>query len=76
MNVDASKMFSIDNTSRTRTNEIKLRYKQVQLDCTKVFLTNDVKKEWNKFPPSVVQCDTINPFKNKFDLYLLKQDIR
>ncbi len=32
-NVDASKLFSIDNTSRTRNSGIKLRCKQVQLDC-------------------------------------------
>ncbi len=37
-NVNASKLFSIDNTSRTRNNRIKLRCRQVQLDCTKIFL--------------------------------------
>ncbi len=70
-NVDASKLFSIDNTSRTRNNRIKLICKQVQLDCTKFFFTNDVVREWNKLPPSVVQCDTKNSFKNKLDHYLL-----
>ncbi len=75
-NVDASKMFSIDNTSRTRTNGVKLRCKQVQLDCTKFLFTNDVVREWNKLPPSVVQCDTINSFKNKLDHHLLNEDIR
>ncbi len=40
-NVDASQMFSIDNTSRTRSTGVKLRCKQVQLDCTKFFFTND-----------------------------------
>ncbi len=69
--VDANKMFSIDNTSRTRTDGVKLRCKQVQLDCTKFFFTNDVVKEWNKFPPLVVQCDTISSFNNKLDHHLL-----
>ncbi len=67
VNVDASKMFSIDNTLRTRSNGVKLRCKQVQLDCTKFFFTNDMVREWNKLPPSAVQCDTINSFKNKLD---------
>ncbi len=75
-NVDASKLFFIDNTSRTRNSGIKLRCKQVQLDCTKFFCTNDVVREWNKLPPSVVQCDTINSFKNKLDHHLLNHDIR
>ena len=75
-NVDANKLFSIDNSARTRSNGVKLRCKQVQLDCTKFFFTNDVVREWNKLPPSVVQCDTINSFKNKLDQHLLNQDIR
>ncbi len=41
-NVDANKMFSTDNISRTRINGVKLRCKQVQLDCTKFFFTNDM----------------------------------
>ncbi len=44
-NVDASKMFSVDNTPRTGSNRVKLRCKQVQLDCTKFFFTNDVVRE-------------------------------
>ncbi len=50
----------VDDTSRTRSSGVKLRCKQVQLDSTKFFFTNDVVREWNKLPPSVVQCDTIN----------------
>ena len=64
-NVDANKLFSIDNSARTRNNGVKLRCKQVQLDCTKFYFTNDVIRECNKLPPSVVQCDTMNSFKNK-----------
>ncbi len=37
-NVDASKLFSVDDTSRTRSNGVKLRCKQVQLDSTKFFV--------------------------------------
>ncbi len=75
-NGDANKMFSIDNESRTRSKGAKLRYKQSQLYCTKIFFPNDVVREWNKLPPPVVQCDTLSSFKNKFDHHLLNQDIR
>ncbi len=74
-NVDANKMFSIDNTSRTRSNRVKLRCKQVQLDCTTIFFTSDMVRECNKLPPSVMQCNMINSFKNKLDHHLLNQDI-
>ncbi len=74
--MDASKIFSIDNTPRTRSNGVKLRCKQIQLDYTKFFFTNDMLREWNKLPPSVVQCDTNNSFKNKLDHLLFNQNIR
>ncbi len=64
-NVKRSKLFSIDNTLRTRSNGVKLRCKQIQQDNTKFLFTNDVVREWNNLPPSVVQCDTINSLKNK-----------
>ncbi len=75
-NIDASKLFSIHNASRTKSNGIKLRCKQVQLYSTKFYFTNDVVREWNKLPPSVVQCDTINSFKNKLDQHFLNHGIR
>ncbi len=52
--------FSTDDLSRTMSNGIKLRYRQTELDCTKFFFNNDVIREWNKLPPSVVQCVTVN----------------
>ncbi len=52
-NVDAIKLFSFDNSSRTRSNDVKLRCQQVELDKTKLFFTYDVRK-WNKLSPSLV----------------------
>ncbi len=43
--MDASKLFSVDDTSRTRSNGVKLRCKLVQLDSTKLFFTNYVVRE-------------------------------
>ncbi len=70
-NVDANKLFSNNNSSRTRSNGEKLRYKRVQLNTAKFLLTNDVDREWNKLPPSLVQCDTMNSLKNKLEHHLL-----
>ncbi len=75
-NLDTRKLFSFDNSSHIRSNCVKLRCKQVQLDCTKFFITNDVVKEWNKLPSSAVQCDTIISFKSKLDHHLLQQGLR
>ncbi len=65
-------MFSVDDTSRTRSNGVKLICKQVQLDSTKFFFTNNVVREWNKPPPSLVQRYTINSLKDKLDHHFLK----
>ncbi len=73
--MDASKLFPLD-TRRTRSNGVKLRFKQqVQLDSSKVFFTNDMVCEWNKHPPTVIQRDTINSFKNKLNHHFLNQGI-
>ncbi len=44
-NVDANRLFIIDDSSRTRSNGVKLRCRQIQLDCTKFFFTSDVVRE-------------------------------
>ncbi len=54
---------------------IKLRCRQTQLDCTKFFFINDVVREWNKLSPSMVQCITVNSFRNKLDHHLLQQGL-
>ncbi len=33
-------------------------------------------REWNKLPPLLVQCDTLNTLKNKLDCNLLNHGIR
>ncbi len=75
-NVDGNNLFSFGDLSRTRSNGIKLRRRQIELDCTELFFTNDIVREWNKLPPSVVQCITINSLKNKLYHYLLQQGFR
>ncbi len=71
--VDANKLFSVHCLSRTRSNGIELRCKQIKLDSTKFFFTNDVVREWNKFPPSVVQCSTI--FFSKINLTTISSNM-
>ncbi len=74
-NVDRSKLFMIDDNLRTRNNDIKLKFRQLNSDCTEFFLTHVVVREWNKLPPSVVQSNTIDSFKNKLDCHFLELNI-
>lgn len=67
MKVGASKLFSINNSSWTRNEGVKPWCQQVQLNYTKYFITNDMVRGP---PPSMVQFDAINSFKNKIDYHL------
>ncbi len=62
-NVDPSKLFEVDDSTRTRNNGAKLKRRQVYSDCTK-FFTNTVVRDWNKLSPSVVQGNLTASFKN------------
>ncbi len=57
------KCMAVPPCTQTRNNSMKLKCRQVNSDCTKFFFTNIVVREWNKLPPSVVQCNTIDSFK-------------
>ncbi len=74
--VDANKLLSIDDLSRTRSNGIKLRCRQLKVDCTKFYFTNDVVRGQNKLLPFVVVCIRINSFRSKLDYHLLQQGLR
>ncbi len=65
----------INGTLRTRNNGRKLKCKQVNKDCTKLIFTDVVVLEWNKLPPSVVQCNTTDSFQNKLDRHFLQLNI-
>ncbi len=69
--VDPTKLFVMNDSTRTRNNCAKLKCRQVHSDCTKCFFTNAVVRAWNRLPPSVVQCNSIASFKNNLDRYLL-----
>ncbi len=56
-NVDTSKLFSAHNSSLAGSKSLERSCKQVQLDCTEFFFTNDAVRESNKFSLSEMQYD-------------------
>ncbi len=70
-NVDPTKLFVMNDSTRTRNNSAKLKCRQVHSDCTKFFFTNAVVRDWNRLSPSVVQCNSTASLKNNLDRYLL-----
>ena len=65
-NVNVHKLFTL-NPSNTRNNGLKLVAKHYNTGTYGHFFTNRVVNAWNKLPPEVIDCKTVNAFKNKLD---------
>ncbi len=74
-NVDPTKLFVRDDSTPTRDNGAKPKCRQVHSDCTKMFFSNALVRDWNKLPPSVSQWDSIVSFKNNLDRRLLHLNV-
>ncbi len=64
-NVNKSKLYETDDSSRTRSDAAKLKCKQVDSDCIKFFFANIVLRECNKLPPAIVQRNSTDSFNDK-----------
>ncbi len=62
-NVDANKLILIDDLSSVKNNGVKLSCRQIRFNYTKSFFANNIIGEWNKLPPPVVKCITIDFLK-------------
>ncbi len=58
-NVYPTQLFCMSNLTRTRSNDAKLKCRQIHSDCTKLFFSNAIVWNCNRLPPSVVQCNSI-----------------
>ena len=71
--VDYKHYFQLVDNSITRGNKYKLAKSRSRLDIRKYFFSQRVVNEWNKLPDSVVEAESVNSFKNKYDSYVSLQ---
>ena len=62
-------IFDFSNDTRLRGHSYKIIKKFTKTSKFKNFFTHRVVNKWNSLPHSIVNCKTINEFKNKFDLF-------
>jgi ribonuclease P/MRP protein subunit RPP40 len=67
--VDYQQFFRLSNTG-LRGHSLKMYKERARLDIRKFSFSNRIVDEWNKLTEEIVQCRTVNNFKNKIDLNL------
>jgi ribonuclease P/MRP protein subunit RPP40 len=62
--------FTLDANSRTRGHKYKLVKNRSRLEIRRNFFSQRVVSQWNRLPSAVVEADTVNSFKNRYDSYI------
>jgi ribonuclease P/MRP protein subunit RPP40 len=62
------------STTDLRGHSLKMYKERARLDIRKFSFSNRIVDEWNNLTEEIVQCQTVNNFKNKIDYHL--RDIR
>ena len=59
--------FKLSVNSRTRGHRYKLVKSRSKLEVRKNFFSQRVVNEWNSLPSEVVEAESVNSFKNRYD---------
>jgi len=70
-NVDYKTWFELSVDSRTRGHSYRLVKSRSRLDIRKNFFSQRVVNGWNSLPSEVVEAESVNAFKNRYDRYKL-----
>ena len=67
--VNYNTWFKLSVNSRTRGHRYKLVKSRSKLDIRKNFFSQRVVNVWNSLPSEVVEAESVNTFKNRYDKY-------
>ena len=70
--MDYKSFFKLDETSRTRGHKFKLIKDRSRLDIRKHYFSQRVVNDWNKLPTLVVEAESVDAFKIRYDKYITK----
>ena len=72
---DSRQWFHLSNNVRTRGHRLKLIKNRSRLDIRKNFFSQRVVNDWNSLPEVVVEAESINSFKNRYDKFIRKKTV-
>ena len=67
---DSKRFFTIAHSSRTRGHRLKIVKNRSRLDIRQNVFSQRVVNMWNELPEIVVESESVNSFKNKYDKYV------
>ena len=70
--VDRNMFIKLKKGSRTRRHKAALVKEQCRLDMKKYSFSQRVINEWNKLPNDCVNASSVNMFKHRIDIYLIR----
>ena len=70
--IDRNVFFKLKEGSRTRGHKAILVKEQCRLDMRKSSSSQRVINGWNKLPNDCVNASSVNMFKNRIDIYLIR----
>ena len=68
---DRNMFFKLKEGSRTRGHKAAVK-ELCRLDMRKYSFSQRVINEWNKLPTNCVNASSVNMFKNRIDIYLIR----
>ena len=74
--INFKNFFSPAANNRTRGHKYKLAKSRSRLDIRKNFFSQRVVSGWNELPASVIEADSVNSFKNRYDRFINNKTVR
>ena len=73
-NVDYREFFKLSVNRKTRGHRMKIEKNRSKSNIRKYFFSQRVVNEWNKLPENVIEAESVNSFKNRYDKYKVRQN--
>jgi len=69
-------LFRLQGIGKTRRHRFKLNKDRSRLEIRRNFFSQRVAKQWNGLPGSVVEAESVNSVKNRYDKCIRERNSR